>query len=220
MEQSVRRIAGAMFGLSGAALFVTGLLHPQGERGGGYHSTIAAFLHDPAWPVAHWLGLAAMIPFACALWLLVDVGWTTATVLSRVGSRLLLVALPFMTVEFAVELTSERAADAYAAGQVVPLVDLVEPMQAVGFPALGFGLAALALGLRDAAPRWLAVLAAIGGCVTGVGAVLVEGFHLAALGPVFAGLALPTLWMTWAGLRLALSRPATVREPAGEALPV
>lgn len=209
MEQTVRRAAGAVFGAGGAALFVTGLLHPQGDRG-GYHNTIAAFLHDPHWPIAHWLGLVAMLPVACALWVLIDTGWTRETALAWFGGRLLLVALFFMSIEFAVELTSEHAADAYAAGQVVPLVDLAEPMQTVGFPALGLGMAALALGLRRAAPRWLAILAALGATVTSVGAVLVEGFHMSTLGLAFAGLALPTLWMAWAGVRLAVGMPTSL----------
>ena len=218
MEQTVRRAAGAVFGAGGVALFVTGLLHPQGDRG-GYHKTIAVFLHDPSWPVAHWLGLVSIIPVACALWVLVDTGWTRQSAVAWFGGRLLLVALFFMSVEFAVELTSEHAADAYAAGHVVPLVDLVEPMQTVGFPALGLGLAALALGLRGAAPRWLAILAALGATVTSVGAVLVEGFHLATFGPAFAGLALPTLWMAWAGVRLAVTKPAALPGRVAESVP-
>ena len=218
MEQTVRRAAGAVFGVGGVALFVTGLLHPQGDRG-GYHATIAAFLHDPSWPVTHWLGLATMLPLACALWVLIDTGWTRETALAWVGGRLLLVAMFFMSVEFAVELTSDRAADAYAAGQVVPLVDLVEPMQTVGFPALGLGLAALALGLRRAAPRALGILAALGATVTSVGAVLVEGFHMSAVGPAFIGLALPTLWMAWAGVRLAVTKPAALPEHIAESVP-
>lgn len=218
MEQTVRRAAGAVFGAGGVALFVTGLLHPQGDRG-GYHNTIAAFLHDPHWPIAHWLGLVAILPVACALWVLIDTGWTRETALAWFGGRLLLVALLFMSIEFAVELTSEHAADAYAAGQVVPLVDLAEPMQTVGFPALGLGMAALALGLRRAAPRWLAILAALGATVTSVGAVLVEGFHLATLGPAFAGLALPTLWMAWVGVRLAVTKPAGLPGRVAESVP-
>jgi len=218
MEQTVRRVAGAVFGAGGVALFVTGLLHPQGDRG-GYHNTIAAFLHDPHWPIAHWLGLVALLPVACALWVLIDTGWTRRTALAWFGGRLLLVALFFMSIEFAVELTSDHAADAYAAGQIVPLVDLVEPMQTVGFPALGLGFAALALGLRNAAPRWLAVLAALGATVTSVGAVLVEGFHMSTLGPTFIGLALPTLWMAWAGVRLAVSTTAALPERVPESVP-
>lgn len=214
-----RRAAGAVFGVGGVALFVTGLLHPQGEHGGSFHNTIAAFLQDPKWPATHWLAISAVIPVACALWLLIDDGWTDGSGLARAGGRLLLIALPFMAVEFAVEIASESAANAYAAGQVVPLVNLTEPMQTVGFPAMGLGFAALALGLRSAAPRPLAILAAIGGVVTSVGAVLVEGFHQTAFGPTFVGLALPTLWMVWAGGRLAIARPARVREPLPTGVP-
>lgn len=218
MNQTVRRVAGAVFGVGGAALFVAGLLHPQGERGGSFRATIGSFLQDPDWPVAHWLALAAALPIAAALWVLMDDGWTRESALARAGGRLLLIGLPFMALEFAVELAATGGAEAYVAGRPAAIVDLTEPMQVVGFPALGLGLAALALGLPSAAPRVLAVLAAIGGVVVSVGAVLVEGFHLAAVGPAFAGLALPTLWMVWAGARLAAGRSPS-RERAAADLP-
>ena len=214
MDRNVQRGAGALFAAGGAALFVTGLLHPRGDTGDSFHGAISRMMLNSHWPAAHWLAIAAAVPTAWALWLLIDGGWTKTSGLAHAGARLTQIGLAILTVEFAVEIASHAAADAYAGGQAVPMVALVDPLQVIGFPAFGFGIGLLALGLRGSTPRALAVLAALGGAVTGVGAVVTMGLHEPAAGATFMGLQLPTLWMVWAGVRLALSAKRVSLSPS------
>jgi hypothetical protein len=120
-----------------------------------------------------------------------------------------------MSVQFAVELASRVELNAYAAGQPASLVALVEAMQAVGWPALGLGYALLALGSPVSAPWRVRAAGALGAAALLVGGVTVEGFHIAALGPLFAVGGLTFVWLLWSGARLAIGREQ-LRQPAGQ----
>jgi hypothetical protein len=158
-------------------------------------------LHGATWSLAHWIGLVAMIVVVWAVWLLVDAGWTRSSAVAHAGARLTILAGLFMAVQMAVEIGAGHSAD--AAGRAAPLVDLIEAMQVVGWPALGLGFALLALGVTDSAPRPVSVLAAVGGLAVGLAGILVMGLHILAAAPLFAGTNLLVPWIVWAGVRAA-----------------
>lgn len=202
---TLARVGGIGLAVSAVGSFAAGFLHPHGGEG-SFRDTIAGFLADPAWPAAHWAGLVTMLLTAWALWVLIDSGAVGDSPAALLGSRLALVGALVMTVEMAVEVASGAAAQAYAAGADVPLVGLVDPLQAVGWPAYGFGFALLALGWRGVAPRWVAIVGAVGFVAMGLGGILVQGLHILALGPLFAGGNLTVIWLAWAGVGLAVGR--------------
>jgi hypothetical protein len=183
---TLARVGGTALALTAVGSFAAGFLHPHGGTG-GFRQTIAGFLADPAWSMAHWAGLVTMLLTAWAVWVLIDSGAVGGAPAALLGSRLALVGALVMTVEMAVEIAAGAAAEVYASGAVVPLVGLVDPLQAVGWPAYGFGFALLALRWRAAAPRWVAIVGAVGFVAMGLGGILVQGLHILALGPLFAG---------------------------------
>jgi hypothetical protein len=201
----MRRFAGTIFALSGVCFFLTGLLHPQGARGEDFHAAIVSMLVQPTWPAAHWFALVAAIVLAWSLSLIAGEMRSLAAI---AGARLGIAAALFMAVEFAVELGARDEAVRFAAGERTPLLALVDPMQAVGWPALAIAFILFASGSR-LTPRVVTVIGIIGAAALGIGGLVVQGLHVVALAPVFAlgnGLA---LWIVWAGVALA-------REPETE----
>lgn len=208
MKAGDLRFAGAILAVAGVLGLLAGALHPQGGLSHDYHEVVATMLGSAQWPLAHWVALVYSIGATWALWLLLDGGWMSESPVAWAGARLATVAGLFMAVQFAVELASRVEAGAYAAGQPASLVSLVEPMQAVGWPALGIGYALLALGSRASAPLLIRAVGALGATALAVGGVLVEGFRLSTFGPVFAVGALTFIWLIWAGAKLAYRRAA------------
>ena len=143
--------------------------------------------------MAHWFGLVSMIIVVWAVWLLIDAGWTKDSAVGHAGARLTILSGTFMA-----EIGAGRYADAYAAGRSAPLIDLLEAMQVVGWPALGVGFALLALGVTQSAPRVVSMLAAIGGVAAGLGGIVVMGLHVLPAAPLFAGTNLLVPWIVWA----------------------
>ena len=202
MQSGLLRLGGVVLVFSGIAGIVAGVTHPQGGVGHDYHQVVASMLGSAQWPVAHWVALVYAICTAWSLWLLLDGGWIRDHPVAWAGARLATIAGLFMAIEFAVELASRVEAGAYAAGQPASLVALVEPMQAVGWPALGLGYGLLALGAPISAPLVVRLVGAAGGAAFAVGGVLVEGFHLASFGPLFAVGGLSFFWLIWSGARI------------------
>jgi hypothetical protein len=198
----LRRFGGALLALAGVPFLLAGMLHPHGE-GSSFEEGTASMLKGSTWSVAHWFGLVSMIVVVWAVWLLVDAGWTRDSAVGHAGARLTILSGTFMAVQMAAEIGAGRYADTYAAGQPAPLIDLLEAMQVVGWPAFGVGIALLALGVTHSAPRPVAVLAAIGGVAAGLGGVVVMGFHVLSAAPLFAGTNLLVPWVVWAGMRVA-----------------
>jgi len=170
-------------------------------------------LKGPTWSLAHWLGLVAMIVVVWAVWLLVDAGWTRSSAVAHAGARLTILSGVFMAVQMAAEIGAGQAADASAAGRPATLIDLVEVMQVIGWPAFGMGFALLALGVTHSAPRLVSVLAAVGGVAAGLGGILVMGLHFLPAAPLFAGTNLLVPWIVWSGARAA-RREERVLEPS------
>lgn len=195
----LKRLGGVLLALAGVPFLLAGILHPHGE--GSFEEATAAMLHGATWPVAHWLGLIAMIVVVWAMWLLVDAGWTRGSAVAQAGARLTILSGVFMAVQMAAEIGAGHSAD--AAGRAAPLIDLIEAMQVVGWPALGLGFALLALGATHSAPRPVSVLAAVGGLAVGLAGILVMGLHIVPAAPLFAGTNLLVPWIVWAGLRAA-----------------
>ena len=212
MKTGDLRFPGAILAVAGVMGLLAGALHPQGGTSHDYHQVVAAMLGSAQWPLAHWVALVYSIGATWALWLLLDGGWMGESPVAWAGARLATVAGLFMAVQFAVELASRVEVGAYAAGQPTSLVSLVEPMQAVGWPALGIGYALLALGSRASAPLLVRGVGALGATALAVGGVLVEGFRLASFGPLFAVGSLAFIWLIWAGAKLAYRREEAARQ--------
>jgi hypothetical protein len=219
VNAGITRIAGGLLAALGVVGLVAGVLHPQGSSGHDYHQVVASMLGSAQWPLAHWFALVYSLGAAWALWLLLDVGWMREFPVAWAGARLATLAGLFMAVEFAVELVSPVEATAYGAGQPASLVSLVEPMQAVGWPALGIGYGLLALGAPTSAPLLVRAAGALGAAAFAIGGVLVEGFHLVAFGPLFAVGGLTFIWLIWTGVKLAIA-PEPVRDVASQLNPV
>lgn len=219
------RIGGLALAAAGIGFFVAGALHPHGSPGQDFRAGIVSMLESPMWPAAHWSALASGLLAAWAVWLLVDAGWTGGSTVARAGARLTILASVFMAVQFSVEIASRGAAAAYAAGESAPLVDLIDPMQAVGWPALALGFILLAVGVPDSAPRGVVAVGVVGAAAIGLAGILVQGLHIVQLGPLFMGGNLLSVWMVWAGLRagrgrseaVPRTRPAVERAGAGAA---
>jgi hypothetical protein len=206
VRSSLARLGGFGLIVGGAGFFAAGALHPHGSSGQSFEESMASMLGHSNWPVAHWFALVSSLLLAWAIWMLVDSGWTANSALGHASGRLAIAACLFMVVEFAVEIAAYGLADAYAAGEATPLVDLVDPLQAVGWPVLGLGFAGLAAGLTHAAPRFVAYLAIVSGIALGLAGVLVQGLHIVEFGPLFvAGNGL-SIWIIWAGVRLIRDR--------------
>jgi len=161
---------------------MAGLLHPHGE-GSSFEAGTASMLQGATWSVAHWFGLVAMVLLVCAVWLLVDAGWTSGSATAHAGASLTILAGLFMAVQMAAEIGVGESVHAYAAGRPAPLADLLEAMQVVGWPALGLGFALLALGATHAAPLPVSILAAARGIAAGLGRILVMGLHILPAAP-------------------------------------
>lgn len=198
----LRRSGGALLALAGVPFLLAGILHPHGE-GSSFEEGTASMLQGSTWSLAHWLGMVAMFVVVWAVWLLIDAGWTDRSVLARAGARLTILSGLFMTVQMAAEIGVGESADAHAAGEPAPLLDLLEAMQVIGWPAFGLGFAMLALGVTGSAPRLVSVLAAVGGVAAGLGGILVMGLHILPAAPLFAGTNLLVPWIIWAGVRAA-----------------
>ena len=198
----LRRFGGTLLALAGAPFLLAGILHPHGE-GSSFEEGTASMLQGSTWSLAHWFGLVAMIVVVWAVWLLVDAGWTRSSAVAQAGARLTILSGAFMAVQMAAEIGARQSADAYAAGRPAPLIDLLEAMQVIGWPALGLGFALMALGATEAAPRPVSVLAAVGGVAAGLGGILVMGLHILPAAPLFAGTNLLVPWIVWAGVRAA-----------------
>ncbi|MBW3570344.1 MAG: hypothetical protein KY467_04495 [Gemmatimonadetes bacterium] len=141
-----------------------------------------------------------------AVWLLVDAGWAAGSVAAGAGARLAIVSTLFMSVQWAIEIAARGALEAYAASEAAPMVDLIDVMQAVGWPGLGLGFGLLAAGVRGAAPRWITMLGVVGAVAIGLAGLLAQGLHILQAGVLFLGGNLLALWMVWAGIRAARDR--------------
>lgn len=207
-------LGGLGFIIGGVIFLAAGLLHPHGSTDGTYQESVSSMLNSGDWPAAHWLALISTLILLWAVWLLVDDGWTKGSIVAWAGGRLTIIAMLFMAIQFAVEITAEHAAETYASGGVVPLVELIDPLQTVGWPALGIGLGLLAIGVPKSAPRLVVGLGVIGSLAMIVGGILVMGFHIVAAGPAFAVISLQGIWIIWAGVRIVRSQqPSTTPVP-------
>lgn len=215
MKTGILKFGGGLLACAGLLGLAAGALHPQGGVSQDYHRVVATMLGSAQWPAAHWIALVFALCAAWAFWLLIDAGWMQPYEIAWAGARLATLACLFMAVEFAVELASRAELNAYALGQSTSLVSLVEPMQAVGWPALGIGYALIALGAPTSAPLVLRVLGAVGAAALAIGGILVEGFHIAAFGPLFALGGLAFLWLIWTGVKIVLTAEP-VRQSAAQ----
>ena len=208
---------GLLLVVSGVGFFLAGALHPQPAAGTeGMHAAMTSMLSHPLWPLAHWSALVTGLVLTWGLWVMLDAGWTDGSPMGRAGARLALVGTMFMSVQWAVEIAARGALEAYGAGERVPIVDLIDVMQAVGWPALGLGFGLLAAGLREATPRWLGIAAVVGAAAVGLAGLLAQGLHILQAGVLFLGGNLLALWLVWAGVRVMRDRPAT-SGPSAEA---
>ncbi|MDQ4054673.1 MAG: hypothetical protein M3237_18530 [Actinomycetota bacterium] len=209
---------GALLAVTGVPFLMAGLLHPHGD-GSSFEAGTASMLQGATWSMAHWFGLVAMVLLVWAVWLLVDSGWTRRSAMAHAGARLTILAGLFMAVQMAAEVGAGESVHDYAAGRPAPLVDLLEAMQVVGWPALGLGFALLALGATHAAPRPVSLLAAVGGIAAGLGGILVMGLHILAAAPLFAGTSALVPWIVWSGVRAARRERGSLDDAPDVVLP-
>ena len=201
------RLSGIMLGVAGVGFFLAGMLHPQpqGPSAPDLRGATIELMRSPTWPVAHWLGLITMLLVAWVVWLVVDAGWTRDSITAQAGARLAIISTLFMAVQSAAEIGAPKMLDDYAAGNPAPLVDLLEPMQAVGWPALALGFGLLAIGMASLVPRLVTALGVLGAAAMGLGGILVEGFGIVPAGDLFIGGGALAIWMVWLGVQLAFS---------------
>jgi hypothetical protein len=199
----LRAPGGWLLAVAGIGFFLAGAIHPQGTHEPGFTAAMAALLASPAWAVAHWIALPTLVLLVWGLWLLADAGWTAASTVAHAGCRLAMAGGLLMSMEVAVEIAARGASAAYAAGQVVPLVALMDPLQAIGWPALCVGLLLVAIGVPGSAPRPVVAIGAVGALAMSLAGILVQGLHVLVLGPLFLGGNLLAIWIVWAGVRLA-----------------
>jgi hypothetical protein len=182
-------------------------LHPQPPSDvTGFREAMVAMLAHPLWPLAHWVALVTRLVLVLAVWLLADGGWTAGSLAARAGTRLVIMFGLFMSVQWAVEIAARGALEGYAAGEAAPIVDLIDAMQAVGWPGLALGFGLLAAGVPASAPRWVELMAMIGAVALGFAGILAQALHILQAGVLFFGGHLLALWMVWAGIRAARSR--------------
>ena len=198
------RIGGLLLAAGGVGFFAAGVLHPQPASGlNEFRDAMTSMLAHPLWPLAHWVALVTGLLLAVAVWLLVDDGWTDQSVAGRAGARIAIISTLFMSVQWAVEIAARGALEGYSRGEAAPMVDLIDAMQAVGWPALALGFGLLAAGVPGATPRWLAVMSMIGAVALALAGLLAQGLHILRAGVLFLGGHLVALWMVWAGIRVA-----------------
>lgn len=213
MDSEIRsgRLGGLLLAAGGVGFFLAGVLHPQPHSGvQGFRDATISMLSHPLWPLAHWIALVTGLLLAWAVWMLVDAGWVAGSVAARAGARLAIVSTLLMTVQWAVEVAARGALEAYSANVAAPMVDLIDVMQAVGWPGLGLGFGLLAAGVRGAAPRWVAGLGVVGAAAVGLAGPLAQGLHILPAGVLFLGGNLLALWMVWAGIATARDHRAIV----------
>lgn len=204
MDSQIRsgRVGGLLLAAGGVGFFLAGVLHPQPHGDvQGFREAMTSMLSHPLWPWAHWIGLGTGLLLTWAVWVLVDAGWSAGSVAARAGARLAIVSTLFMSIQWAVEIAARGAREAYSAGQAAPMVDLIDVMQAVGWPGLGLGFGLLAAGARGAAPRWVAMLGVAGAVAVGLAGLLAQGLHILQAGVLFLGGNLLAFWMIWAGIQ-------------------
>lgn len=209
MDSQIRlgRVGGLLLAAGGVGFFLSGVLHPQPQEGvQGFRDAMTSMLSHPLWPWAHWIALGTGLVLVWAVWLLLDAGWVAGSVAARAGARLAIVSTLFMSVQWSVEIAAGGALEAYAASEAAPMVDLIDVMQAVGWPGLGLGFGLLAAGVRAAAPRWVAMLGVVGAAAVGLAGLLAQGLHILQAGILFLGGNLLALWMVWAGIRAVRNR--------------
>jgi hypothetical protein len=213
-----RRLGGLLLAVGGVGFLLGGALHPIPRNAETFHDAMVSMLSNPLWPAAHWIELVAGLVLVWALLLLVDSGWANGSVGALAGARLATVGTLFMSVQWAVEIAARSALDAYTGGAAVPIASLIDAMQAVGWPALGFGFALLAASVPASAPRLVVILGAAGAVALGLAGLLAQGLHIVQAGVLFPGGHLLALWMIWAGIRARIRSTATEVGSPGEPL--
>jgi hypothetical protein len=211
------RLGGAV--LAGGAVLgiAAGMTHPQGS-GDTFRTGFTEMLRDPMWATSHWAALVAFVVMAWGLWLLLDGGWTGGSALGRAGARLALIGTLLLAVQTGLELVAPSDLEAYAAGRPTPLIDAMEVLQVVAWPAHGIGWALVAIALPWSTPRWVRAFGVAGGIAFTLAGILVEGLHIVELGVLFAFGGALHLWLAWVGIQAARSTAPAVehsREPVG-----
>ncbi len=202
------RIGGLLLAVGGAGFFAAGVLHPQPPADiNGFREAMTSMLAHRLWPLAHWTALITGLVLIWALWLLVDDGWTESSATARAGARLAIISGGFMSVQWAVEIAARSALEGYSTGEAAPIIDLIDAMQAVGWPAFALGFGLLAAGTPASAPRWVEILGMVGAAALGLAGLLAQGLHILQAGVLFLGGHLLAFWMIWAGVRLARRAP-------------
>jgi hypothetical protein len=205
MDSEIRagQVGGLLLAIGGIGFLLAGVLHPRPHAVGlEFHDAMTSMLSHPLWPAAHWIALVTGLVLAWAVWMLVDARWVDNSVAAHAGAGLTIVSTVFMSVQWAVEIAARGALETYAAGEAVPIAHLIDVMQAVGWPGLGLGFGLLATGMREVAPRWLRILAAVGGAAIALAGLLAQGLHILQAGVLFLGGNFLALWMVWAGIRI------------------
>ena len=198
------RIGGLLLAIGGVGFLAAGILHPQPPAGiDGFHDAMVSMLAHRLWPLAHWTALVTGLVLVWAVWLLADDGWTGRSITARAGARLAIISGLFMSVQWAVEIAARGALEGYSKGDAAPIVDLIDAMQAVGWPGLALGFGLLAAGTPASAPRWVEVLGMVGAAALGLAGLLAQGLHILQAGVLFSGGHLLAFWMIWAGIRAA-----------------
>jgi hypothetical protein len=207
----LRVFGGRLLIVAGIGFFLASAIHPHGTHEPGFTAAMAALVASPAWSVAHWIALPTLVLLVWALWLLADGGWTASSAVAHAGCRLAMAGALLMSVEVAVEIAAPGAAKA---GQVMPLLAVMDPLQTIGWPVICAGLLLAAIAVPHSAPRLVVAIGVIGAIAMSLAGILVQGLHVLVLGPLFLGGNLLAIWIVWAGVRLARE---TQRAPAAGA---
>lgn len=199
----MKKFAGFLFLGGGVGLFFAGLLHPHGQPGQDFHTVVSSMISNPMWETTHKIALVSAMMIVCSLSLLAgEAGSRAGLACVRLGIS----ATLFIAIDFAVEVAARTDAARYANGEPSAIIALVDALQTVGWPVFAASFIGLAVSTR-LTPLWLSVVGMIGAAALGVGGLVVQGFHVAALAPVFIAGDLLPIWMVGAGVQLMRGTP-------------
>ena len=198
-----RRRTATLFAVGGVLMAVGGALHPQGS-GDTVEAHLLSMFDSPAWPLAHVVLLAgAVVSFLGFL-----SAWRSV-VFGPVVQRWLpwaVTAWGFGAAELVPHLLAAHEAHELAYHDATPILDAHVVMQVIASPAVGLTGAVVAVAVARAARTWparlLAVVAVVGGVLSGLAGplvVLADDPAYTVLFPFQAGLA---IWLVGTGIRL------------------
>lgn len=199
---------------AGLLILVGGAAHPQSDKALDYDHYVSEILHHGAWPFTHTLQLLGLALTAVAVFRIRATEGRAWSVTVRAWSLALGCAAVLGVVEMVPHLLAYlQVADFDRTGSAT-LLTVHTAIQFVSAPVLGASFAGLAIVTSKHREfgngRWLAVVAVLGGAISGAVGVLMPLAKDPSLAPMFAGAVGYAIWLVVGSARRALAtRQAT-----------